>query len=257
MCADCEGLPLALRHRAISGTRRPLWFVGYLCSIGCKPRDFRPADEGRAALIAEFVNLIHRGPVGYHKGWDLQREVHSKVSTGAKPTTLILLEHSSVYTAGKRSDMSEFPSDGSEFVETDRGGKVTWHGPGQLIGYPIYRLPDPVDVVSYVRSLESLMMEALERHGLSSHRVAGRSGVWVGESGVERKIAAIGIRVSNRTTMHGFALNVSNSLEPYEVIIPCGIADAGVTTVEQELGSAPALADIAHTIEEAFGGHFS
>ena len=164
--------------------------------------------------------------VSYDEGYKKQLEVHAEVVSGKRPDTVLLLEHSSVYTAGKRTEMEELPDDGSEFVETNRGGKITWHGPGQLVGYPIMRLPQPIDVVNYVRYLEQTLIEVIAELGVKGERVGGRTGVWV-ESGEELvKVAAIGIRVSEKVTMHGFALNCNNSLEPYEHIIACGIQDA-------------------------------
>lgn len=164
--------------------------------------------------------------VSYYDGYKKQLEVHAEVVSGTRPDTVLLLEHTSVYTAGKRTEMEELPDDGSEFVETNRGGKITWHGPGQLVGYPIMRLPQPIDVVNYVRYLEKTLIEVIAQFGVKGERVEGRTGVWV-DSGEELvKVAAIGIRVSEKVTMHGFALNCNNSLEPYEHIIACGIQDA-------------------------------
>lgn len=172
----------------------------------------------------------------YEATWDMQRKVHRAVVDGQRPDTLLLLEHEAVYTAGKRTELAEYPQDGTPVVPVDRGGKITWHGPGQLVGYPIVRLAEPVDVVAHVRRLEQLLIAAIAELGLESHQVDGRSGVWVGERGAENKIAAIGIRVAEGTTMHGFALNCCNDLAPFENIIACGIRDAGVTTLSHELG---------------------
>ncbi|MGA1201011.1 MAG: lipoyl(octanoyl) transferase LipB [Aquiluna sp.] len=171
--------------------------------------------------------------VSYDEGYKKQLEVHAEVVSGTRPDTVLLLEHTSVYTAGKRTEMEELPDDGSEFVETNRGGKITWHGPGQLVGYPIMRLPQPIDVVNYVRYLEKTLIEVIAHFGVKGERVEGRTGVWV-ESGEELvKVAAIGIRVSEKVTMHGFALNCNNSLEPYEHIIACGIQDARSSTLSE------------------------
>ena len=164
--------------------------------------------------------------VSYDEGYKKQLEVHAEVVSGTRPDTVLLLEHTSVYTAGKRTEMEELPDDGSEFVETNRGGKITWHGPGQLVGYPIMRLPQPIDVVNYVRYLEKTLIEVIAQFGVKGERVEGRTGVWVESGGELVKVAAIGIRVSEKVTMHGFALNCNNSLEPYEHIIACGIQDA-------------------------------
>lgn len=203
--------------------------------------------------MPEFVNLLPQGQIGYQAAWDLQRQIHAQVSSAEWENTVVLLEHSSVYTAGKRTEMAELPNDGSDYVETDRGGKITWHGPGQLIGYPIYRLPQPIDVVAYVRWLEQLLIDLIAQYGIAGTRVAGRSGVWVGDPGHEKKIAAIGIRVSQKTTMHGFALNVSNSLAPYQSIIACGIEDAGITTMELETGTSIKLATIVDSVMGLMG----
>ncbi|MGA1023975.1 MAG: lipoyl(octanoyl) transferase LipB [Aquiluna sp.] len=171
--------------------------------------------------------------VSYDEGYKKQLEVHAEVVSGTRPDTVLLLEHTSVYTAGKRTEMEELPDDGSEFVETNRGGKITWHGPGQRVGYPIMRLPQPIDVVNYVRYLEKTLIEVIAQFGVKGERVEGRTGVWV-DSGEELvKVAAIGIRVSEKVTMHGFALNCNNSLEPYEHIIACGIQDARSSTLSE------------------------
>ena len=200
-----------------------------------------------------FLNLLGRGPISYLDGLDVQYEIHPKVVSHEIDDTVILLQHSPVFTAGKRSEEHELPNDGTEVIQTNRGGKITWHGPGQLIGYPIMKLPQPIDVVGYVRWLESLLIQTIAEFGIDGKTVEGRSGVWVeGESGDE-KIAAIGIRVSEKVTMHGFALNVSNSLDPYEKFIPCGIEDAGVTTMTKVLGTEVELADVAESVMRLMG----
>lgn len=181
-------------------------------------------------------------PLDYRDGWELQRRLHAEIVAGSRPSTLVLCEHASVYTAGKRAEAHERPDDGSPVVDVDRGGRLTWHGPGQLVGYPLVRLREPVDVVAYVRSLEGVLIAVLADLGVEGVRVDGRSGVWIRRGLGADKIAAIGIRVASGVTMHGFALNVSNSLEPYARIVACGIADAGVTTIERELGRAPSMA---------------
>jgi lipoyl(octanoyl) transferase len=169
--------------------------------------------------------------LGYLEGFELQKRVHAEVVAGKRSDTVLLLEHQSVYTAGKRTELNELPDDGSEFVETNRGGKITWHGPGQLVGYPIMHLPKPIDVVGYVRFLEQVIIDAISEFGVEGIRVPGRTGVWVETSRGAEKVAAIGIRVAEKVTMHGFALNCSNSLEPFEHIVACGIADAKATTL--------------------------
>lgn len=182
--------------------------------------------------------------VPYLDGLALQRTIHKEVAQGTRPDTCILLEHEGVYTAGKRTEDSERPDDGTEVIEVDRGGKITWHGPGQLVGYPIMRLPNPIDVVGYVRWLEQILIDICADFGLETERVEGRSGVWAPVGGTHLKIAAIGIRVADHTTMHGFALNCSNSLDPYDTIIACGIKDAGTSTISALTGKlvTPAMA---------------
>lgn len=182
--------------------------------------------------------------VPYLEGLSLQRAIHKEVVQGIRPDTCILLEHEGVYTAGKRTEDSERPDDGTEVIDVDRGGKITWHGPGQLVGYPIMKLPNPIDVVGYVRWLEQILIDVCADFGLETERVEGRSGVWAPVGDTHLKIAAIGIRVADHTTMHGFALNCSNSLDPYETIIACGIRDAGTSTVSALTGKqvTPAMA---------------
>ena len=178
--------------------------------------------------------------VDYLEAWELQREVHAGVADGARPPTVLLLEHPPVYTAGKRTLPDERPLDpgGAPVIDVDRGGKITFHGPGQLVGYPIVPLPDHVKVVDYVRRLEEALIRVCADLGVTTARVPGRSGVWLraDERGPERKVAAIGIRVSRGVTMHGFALNCDVDLGWYDRFVPCGIRDAGVTTLSQELG---------------------
>ena len=171
--------------------------------------------------------------VDYQQAWDLQRKVHSEVVSGARQDTVLLLEHDGVYTAGKRTEDEERPQDGTPVIDVDRGGKITWHGPGQLVGYPIMKLPDPIDVVGYVRWLEQVLIDSIAEFGLYTERVDGRSGVWAPLGNTHVKIAAIGIRVAERTTMHGFALNCNNSLQAYETIIACGIKDAETSTISE------------------------
>jgi lipoyl(octanoyl) transferase len=182
--------------------------------------------------------------VDYETAWQKQREVHSEVVSGARPETVLLLEHSSVFTAGKRTEEYEKPTDGTPVINVDRGGKITWHGPGQLVGYPIMRVPEPIDVVGYVRWLEQVLIDSIAEFGVVGERVPGRSGVWVSVDGDYEKVAAIGIRVAEKTTMHGFALNCDNSLAPYDTIVACGISDARTTTLEILTGQkiTPAIA---------------
>jgi lipoyl(octanoyl) transferase len=182
--------------------------------------------------------------VDYQKAWDIQREVHAQVVSGERPNTVLLLEHDGVYTAGKRTEDEERPLDGTPVIDVDRGGKITWHGPGQLVGYPIMRLPEPIDVVGYVRWLEQVLIDSIGELGLYTERVAGRSGVWAPVGDTHVKIAAIGIRVAEKVTMHGFALNCNNSLDAYETIIACGIKDAETSTISKLLNRdvTPAMA---------------
>ena len=191
--------------------------------------------------------------IGYDAGYQLQLETHHAVVSGAAPNTVLLLEHSPVYTAGKRTERHELPDDGSEFVETNRGGKITWHGPGQLIGYPIMRLPQPIDVVAYVRWIEEVLIEVVAECWVRGIRVIGRAGVWVVTPLGTQKIAAIGIRIAEKVTMHGFALNCSNTLEPYEHIVACGISDATNTTLSVLTGKLISPAMAANLIMEKMG----
>ena len=190
--------------------------------------------------------------VPYQDGWDLQRSIHAGVVAGVRPDTLILLEHEPVYTAGARTARHERPFDGTPVVDVDRGGKITWHGPGQLVGYPIVRLPEPMDVVAHVRRLEGLLIEVLAEYDITGYRVEGRSGVWVRRPLSEAKVAAIGVRVQRGVTMHGFALNCDNSLAAFRSIVPCGITDAGVTTISEIIGAVATPAEVLATVEDAF-----
>lgn len=194
--------------------------------------------------------------VNYRDAWDIQRRVHQGVVAGHVPDTLLLLEHTSVYTAGKRTEPDERPTDGTEVIDVDRGGKITWHGPGQLVGYPILRLPNPVDVVAHVRRLETFLIELLSNYGVVGERVDGRSGVWVRRDLGFNKIAAIGIRVAEGVTMHGFSLNCSNSLDAYANIVACGIRDAGATTLSIETGRLITPSDLIDTVQSAFVAEF-
>lgn len=203
--------------------------------------------------MPEFINLLDKGPISYQEGLDYQYKIHNEVASGLREDTVLLLEHSPVYTAGKRSEDHELPNDGTEVVQTNRGGKITWHGPGQLIGYPIMRLPQPIDVVGYVRWLENLLISVLSQFEIDSKTVEGRSGVWIEGPSGDEKIAAIGIRVSEKITMHGFALNVNNSLEPYEKFIPCGIDDAGVTTMASLTKKQIQLGEVAQSVMGLMG----
>ncbi|WP_281379717.1 lipoyl(octanoyl) transferase LipB [Flexivirga oryzae] len=191
--------------------------------------------------------------VDYQQAWDLQREVHARVVSGEQEDTTLLLEHQRVYTAGKRTAWYDRPTDGSPVVDVDRGGRITWHGPGQLTGYPIVHLPVPLDVVGHVRRLEQLMMDVCSDVGLQGTvRVEGRSGVWLpaGDGKPERKLGQIGVRVSHDVAMHGFALNCNCDLSWANIIVPCGISDAGVTSISQELGRDVTVQEVLPYIEK-------
>ncbi|MCE1179467.1 MAG: lipoyl(octanoyl) transferase LipB [Micrococcales bacterium] len=183
--------------------------------------------------------------VDYEQAWEHQREVHAAVVDGA-PDTVLLLEHSPVYTAGKRTEPHERPFDGTPVVDVDRGGKITWHGPGQLVGYPIVRLPAPIDVVAHVRRLEEVMIRVCREFGLETTRVEGRTGIWVlgADGALDRKLGAIGVRVSKQCTMHGFALNCDADLSWADNIVACGIPDAGVSSLSRELGRQITVQDV-------------
>ncbi|TFV58533.1 lipoyl(octanoyl) transferase LipB [Geodermatophilus sp. DF01-2] len=205
------------------------------------------------------LQVIRAGLVPYEEAWAWQRELHGLRVAGTGPDTLLLLEHPPVYTAGKRTEPHERPLDGTPVIDVDRGGRITWHGPGQLVGYPIIALPSPVDVVAYVRRLEGALIEVCAGFGVDAGRVEGRSGVWLPADAPgpdsrwrpERKIAAIGIRVARGVTMHGFALNCDPDLGAFGAIVPCGIADAGVTSLSAELGRDVTIAEALEPVEKA------
>jgi lipoyl(octanoyl) transferase len=202
-------------------------------------------------MALELVDLgLGSEHLDYQATWELQRAVHAEVSRGTRTDTVLLLEHSSVYTAGKRTEPHERPLDGTPVIDVDRGGKITWHGPGQLVGYPIVRLPESALVVDYVRRLEEAMIAMFADYGLSTGRIRGRSGVWLAQESerVERKIAAIGIRVAAGTTMHGFAINVNPDLRWFDQIIACGLTGVGVTSMAVELGTEVTVTDVAQTL---------
>jgi lipoyl(octanoyl) transferase len=195
--------------------------------------------------------------VPYLDAWDEQRRLLELRADGEIPDTVLLLEHQEVYTAGRRTELSERPLDGTEVIDVDRGGKITWHGPGQLVGYPIVKLNQPVDVVAHVRMLESVLMETCAQLGLKTTRIDGRSGVWVmsDHRGPDRKVGAIGVRVRRGVTMHGFALNCDCDLEAYDRIVPCGIRDAGVTSLTAELDRRVHVDDVVPIIEHELAEH--
>jgi lipoyl(octanoyl) transferase len=195
--------------------------------------------------------------VEYTRGWDLQREIHAKVVAAEAPSTVLILEHAPVYTAGKLTEEHERPLDGTPVVPVDRGGKLTWHGPGQLIAYPILKLKNRSGIRDYVERLEAVMIAVMAGYGINAERIKGRAGVWItaDDKGPDRKIAAIGIRVLDGVTMHGVAINCSNDLAPYAQIIACGITDAGVTTMSIEAGRTINPSDIADRFMDEFRKH--
>jgi lipoyl(octanoyl) transferase len=195
------------------------------------------------------IALSRHGLIDYQKAWDVQKSIHHEVAEGIRPNTLLLLEHPSVYTAGRRTDESERPTDGTPVIDVDRGGRITWHGPGQLVGYPIVKLIKPTELVGFVREIESGLINVCADLGITAVRVDGRSGVWIQDSHSDRKIAAIGIRVAKGVTMHGFALNVNPDLSAFRSIVPCGISDADVTSLEIELGRVITIDEVAPLVE--------
>ncbi|KRC49873.1 octanoyltransferase [Leifsonia sp. Root227] len=207
-------------------------------------------------MVDYVVTGLSANSVPYSEALQQQRAMHADVVAGRAPDTVILLEHPSVYTAGKRTEPDERPTDGTPVIDVDRGGKITWHGPGQLVGYPILHLSEPIDVVGYVRRLESILIDVLAELGVTGERVDGRSGVWI--RGVQRdeKIAAIGIRVAEGVTMHGFALNCSNTFEAYDAIVACGIRDAGITSISRVLGRTVTPKDVVPLIVARFDREF-
>ena len=195
------------------------------------------------------IALSRHGLVEYQIAWDVQRTIHAEVVSGVRPNTLLLLEHPSVYTAGRRTDEAERPSDGTPVIDVDRGGRITWHGPGQLVGYPIVRLQKPTELVGFVREIEAALIHVCADLGIAAVRISGRSGVWVQDDRGDRKVAAIGIRVAKGVTMHGFALNVNPDLTAFAQIVPCGISDADVTSLETELGRTITIDEVAPLLE--------
>ncbi|HEU4350080.1 MAG TPA: lipoyl(octanoyl) transferase LipB [Actinoplanes sp.] len=202
-------------------------------------------------MTSPTLTVLRPGLVDYVEAWQEQRRIHEAVVTGDQPDTILLLEHPSVFTAGKRTEPADRPFDGTPVVDVDRGGKITWHGPGQLVGYPILRLPDPIDVVAYVRRTEQMLIDVCAEFGVAAERVEGRSGAWVraDDRGPDRKVAAIGIRVSRGVTQHGFALNCDCDLSNYDRFVPCGIRDAGVTSLTVELGRPVTVAEVLPVVE--------
>lgn len=203
-----------------------------------------------AEKFSADIALNHCGLMDYQDALELQRSFHSEVVAGRRPNTLILLEHPSVYTAGKRTQDFEKPTDGTPVINVDRGGRITWHGPGQLVGYPIVKLLKPTELVGFVRTLEGALIKVCADFGINAIRIDDRSGVWVSDAKGDRKIAAIGIRVASGVTMHGFALNVSPDLAAFGQIVPCGIADADVTSMAIELAREIDISEVTAAIEK-------
>jgi lipoyl(octanoyl) transferase len=202
------------------------------------------------------MHVIRAGLVPYETAWARQREIHAAVVAGTSGDTALLLEHPPVFTAGKRTEPWERPVDGTPVIDVDRGGRITWHGPGQLVGYPIVRLADPLDVVAYVRRMERVLIAVCADFGVPAGQVEGRSGVWLPAGGnrPERKIAAIGIRVAERVTLHGFALNCDPDLAWFDRIVACGIRDVGVTSLSAELGRDVPVAEVLPVVEQYLPG---
>lgn len=196
------------------------------------------------------IAVIHSGLVDYEKSWQTQREIHDLVVSGSQKNTLILIEHPSVYTAGRRTDILERPQDGTPVIDVDRGGRITWHGPGQIVGYPIVRLEKRNEVVGFVRNLEEGLIATLSDFGINGISIAGKTGVWIQDEISERKIAAIGVRVAKGVTMHGFALNVSPDLSKFNSIIPCGMPEAQTTSMEKELNRTITIAEVTPNLEK-------
>lgn len=217
-------------------------------STGAISTGWNVKGPNRVSLEAmEILDLdVGRRHVPYQEAWDLQRAIHAERVAGTRADTLILVEHASVYTAGKRTASWDRPVDGTPVVDVDRGGRITWHGPGQLVGYPIVKLREPVDVIKYVRALEQAMIDVCAHYRLDAIRIQDRSGVWLAATATERarKICAIGVRVARGITMHGFALNCEPALTEFDRIVPCGIADADVTSLSKELGRQVTIAEV-------------
>ena len=200
-------------------------------------------------MITASIDLKRLGLVDYEVAWAMQRELHQEIAESNRPNTLLLLEHPPIFTAGRRTLESERPVDGSRVIDVDRGGKITFHGPGQIVGYPIVRLRDQHNVVGFVREIENALINVCGEFGIKSERYCERSGVWIRDGKGDRKIAAIGIRVARGVTMHGFALNVDTDLSFYDRIVPCGIKDAGVTSLSNELNRELKTEDVRPILE--------
>ena len=203
-----------------------------------------------AVQSASQIDVNHLGLLEYESALELQRKIHLEVASGNRPNTLLMLEHPSVYTAGKRTQEFEKPTDGTPVINVDRGGRITWHGPGQLVGYPIVKLLKPTELVGFVRTIEGALIKVCSDFGINAVRIDDRSGVWISDIKGDRKIAAIGIRVASGVTMHGFALNVDPDLAAFSQIVPCGIDDAAVTSMAVELKREIEISEISPVVEK-------
>lgn len=195
------------------------------------------------------IAFAHSGIIDYEKAWHIQRTVHAEVAEGSRPNTLMLLQHPSVFTAGRRTLDHERPSDGTPVIDVDRGGKITWHGPGQIVGYPIVRLANRLNVVGFVREIEAALIGVCNEFDIDAEQYCERSGVWLRDKNGDRKIAAIGIRYAKGVTMHGFALNVNPDLSWFDRIVPCGLADATATSMSAELGRNVTIEEVIPVVE--------
>ena len=198
--------------------------------------------------IVKTLKVEELGVIDYLTAWELQKQIQEKVASNQIENRLLMLQHPSVYTAGRRTELADRPIDNTPVIDVDRGGKITWHGLGQIVGYPILRLKNPTDVVGFVRELETALIQVCEPFGVKADRYCERSGVWIRDQKGDRKIAAIGLRVAKGVTMHGFALNVNPDLSAYSKIIPCGIADAQVTSLAKELDRSITVDEVIPTL---------
>lgn len=201
-----------------------------------------------SVLHTQTISIQNLGLVNYEDAWEKQREIQAGVAVGENPNTLLLLEHPPVFTAGRRTTASDRPIDGTPVINVDRGGKITWHGPGQIVGYPIVKLKNGNDVVGFVREIEIALINTCQEFGVNAERYCERTGVWIRDAKGDRKLAAIGIRVAKGVTMHGFALNVNPDLSWFKKIVPCGIPDAEVTSLSAELGRNIAIVEILESL---------
>ena len=202
------------------------------------------------AIALSELKVMHCGVLEYQEAWQLQRSIHDRVADDTEANTLILVEHPSVFTAGRRTDSLERPTDGTPVIDVDRGGRITWHGPGQLVGYPIIKLAKRNEVVGFVRQLEEALIKTIAEFGLSGTQISGKTGVWLKDESGERKVAAIGVRVAKGVTMHGFALNVCPDLSFFDRIVPCGMPEAITTSMQQELGRPITIAEVTPVLEK-------